>query len=147
MALFSKKKKSEDAPVVAKKATPAVAGVPKEPKTSKTTKKAEPVKVATPKTASLGKGDYSSLLMRPRITEKASLKGESQNVYVFEVARNANKETIYKAIVDVYNVVPVKIAIAQTPSKNVFSRGRRGVQVGVKKAYVYLNKGEKIEVI
>ena len=138
MALFGKKKKSEEVPTAAKEAALVVAKASKTPKTAKAT---------VPKVVSHGKGDHSSLLMRPRITEKASLKGESQNVYVFEVARNANKETIYKAIVDVYNVVPVKIAIAQTPSKNVFSRGRRGVQVGVKKAYVYLNKGEKIEVI
>jgi ribosomal protein L23 len=54
---------------------------------------------------------------------------------------------IHRAIVDLYKVTPRKIGITQTPSKNVFSRGKNGVQKGVKKAYVYLKKGEKIELI
>lgn len=120
MALFAKKKKTEE--------------------------KKEVVKVE--KTSSKTHGDNgSSVLIRPRITEKASLKAESENVYTFEVTRNANKETIFRAVVDQYKVTPRKIAIAQTPSKNVFSRGKRGVQSGVKKAYVYLNKGDKIEIM
>jgi ribosomal protein L23 len=44
-----------------------------------------------------------------------------------------------------YNVTPIKIAIAKTPSKAVFVRGRKGVKNGVKKAYVSLKKGDKIE--
>lgn len=140
MALFNKKQESEKAP--SKKASKTVKKVAA-PKKSET-------KAVAPKKVSTGKGemgDYSLVLSRPRVTEKASLKAEAENVYVFEVERSANKETIYRALVDLYKVTPRKIAIAQTPSKNVFSRGRKGVQKGVKKAYVYLNKGDKIELI
>lgn len=141
MALFSKKTNTEE------KAPTKVA---KKPRATKTAKKAE---VATPAVASVASqgdanhSDFSGVLQRPRITEKASIKAEEQNVYVFEVAPTANKETIFKAISDIYKVVPVKIAIAQIPPKNVFSRGKRGVKKGGKKAYVYLKKGEKIELI
>lgn len=163
MALFGQKKKSEEAPVkkaakpvAEKKAsakTPAKAStkvvkpaVEKAEKVEKKTEKAEK-KAPASSTVHADHGNHASVLMRPRVTEKSSLKAESENVYVFEVARNANKETIYRAVVDLYKVTPRKVAITQTPSKNVFSRGKRGVQSGVKKAYVYLNKGEKIEII
>ena len=88
----------------------------------------------------------SHVIVRPRITEKASMKSE-QNVYVFEVATSASKIDISNAITDLYKVTPVKIAIAQIPSKNVIVRGRYGVQKGGKKAYVYLAKGDKIEIV
>ncbi len=125
MALFSKKKNTVDT------AAPKV----------------ETVKGTAKGTARSTTNFASSVLKKPRITEKASLLAESQNVYVFEVTREANKDTIRKAILDEYKVAPVKVAIVQTPSKNVFSRGKRGVQSGGKKAYIYLKKGDKIEVI
>jgi large subunit ribosomal protein L23 len=142
MALFGSKKKSEEK-VDAKKA-PAKT-------TAKKARAPKAVAVAAPKAPKVASGyehgDHALVLLRPRITEKASLKAESESVFVFEVARNANKEMIHRAIVDLYKVTPRKIGIAQTPSKNVFSRGKNGVQKGVKKAYVYLKKGEKIELI
>jgi large subunit ribosomal protein L23 len=86
------------------------------------------------------------VIKKPRITEKASLSQE-QGVYVFEVVQNATKRTIKQAITELYKVVPVRVSIARTPAKAVFSRGKRGVKSGGKKAYVYLKKGDKIEVV
>lgn len=87
-----------------------------------------------------------TIIVRPRITEKASFKSEN-NVYVFEIAKNANKKEIAKAVRELYNVTPVKVATASTPAKKVFVRGKHGTKSAIKKAYVYLKKGEKIEVM
>jgi large subunit ribosomal protein L23 len=90
--------------------------------------------------------DISNILKRPRITEKASLKNE-KGVYVFEIPQSSTKKDVEKAVKDLYKVVPVKVGVVNIPSKNVFVRGKRGVKSGYKKAYVYLKKGEKIEVM
>ncbi len=86
------------------------------------------------------------VLLRPRITEKASLNAES-NVYTFEVAVHATEREVRNAITDMYKVTPVKVNMATIPTKNVFVRGKAGVKGGGKKAYVYVKKGDKIEFI
>jgi len=42
---------------------------------------------------------------------------------------------------------PIKVRIVNLPSKKTLARGKVGRKPGVKKAYVYLKKGEKIEFI
>lgn len=86
------------------------------------------------------------ILIQPRITEKAASKG-SDSVYVFEVNPKSNKRQVAEAVEYIYKVKPVKVRMTKIPSKSVFIRGKRGVKSGGKKAYVYLKKGETIEVI
>ena len=90
------------------------------------------------------KAKYANILLRPRITEKGSYLAES-NVYAFEVAPLATKKEVFEAIKIFYEVSPVKVNIVKNPTKNVFVKGKRGTKAGVKKAYVYLKKGDKIE--
>lgn len=90
------------------------------------------------------KAKYSNILLRPRVTEKASYVLES-NVYTFEVAASATKEQIESAVKAFYKVSPLRINIVKNPAKKVLVRGKRGVKAGVKKAYVYLKAGDKIE--
>jgi large subunit ribosomal protein L23 len=90
---------------------------------------------------------FGSVILRPRITEKSTMKAETENVYVFEIAKSANKVTVRKAISDIYKVQPTKVSIAYNPTKKVFPRGRAGFVSGVKKVYVYLKKGDKIEIV
>lgn len=92
------------------------------------------------------KKDLNSVLIRPRITEKASLKSESA-VYTFEIAKSATKSEVTKAFVEKYKINPVKVSTVTIPAKNVFVRGKRGIKSGYKKAYVYLKKGDKIETL
>ncbi len=89
----------------------------------------------------------SSVLIRPRITEKATEKALNQHVYVFEVEKNATKSSVRDAIVYFYKVKPIKINIARTPAKTVMVRGKYGTQKAIKKAYVYLKKGDSIEFV
>jgi large subunit ribosomal protein L23 len=93
------------------------------------------------------KNHILSLIKKPRITEKAGIQSESQNVYAFQVSKDANKKTIAEAMQLIYKVTPIKINIINLPAKNVTARGRRGVKQAVKKALVFLKKGDKIAFI
>lgn len=88
-----------------------------------------------------------SIIKNPRITEKATLKGEVSNAYAFDVLPRATKKEIKKSIEKMYNVIPVKINTARIPDKQVSYKGKIGVKSGGKKAYVYLKKGDKIEFV
>jgi len=91
-------------------------------------------------------GELSTVIKNPRITEKASDLG-AESVYVFDTTPEANKKTVALAVQAIYNVVPRKVRIAQVPSKARYVRGKWGRKSGGKKAYVYLKKGETIEVM
>lgn len=93
------------------------------------------------------------IIKKPRITEKSGLQAEGANgaegasVYTFEVTAKANKKSIAKAVKEIYQVTPVKVNIINLPAKKVFSRGKAGTKSGVKKAIVFLKKGDKIEFV
>lgn len=93
--------------------------------------------------------DAGSIIVRPHITEKAAIK-TGDNVYVFEISSRATKTEVMKAIAVLYKVVPVKANIVRTAPRKVQQRSRRGTpgtKSGMKKAYVYLKKGDKIEFV
>lgn len=84
--------------------------------------------------------------LRPRVTEKATYLAE-KGVYVFDVPHDATKGAIRSAIKTLFKVNPVKIAIVRLPAKKVFARGKKGRTARIKKAYVYLKAGEKIDIV
>jgi large subunit ribosomal protein L23 len=86
----------------------------------------------------------NQVLKKPRITEKATLVTD-KNQYVFVVTPEATKASVMKAIEQVYKVKPIKVNIVRTPAKKVVVRGRPGMKSAIKKAYVFLKKGDKIE--
>lgn len=88
-----------------------------------------------------------NVLLGPRITEKAALGADKSNVYVFQVSKIATKRSISNSVRESYKVTPVKVRVANIPAKKVFVRGKAGVKAGGRKAYVYLKKGDKIELI
>ncbi len=141
MALFGSKKKTDEVKKTAKAAAPRA----KAPKAEKVTKAVAVVSPAEAKSAATN--ENNRVILRPRITEKASLLAESGNVFTFEITSEATKLQVRKAVASIYGVIPVKVSIARNPSKNVFSRGKMGMVSGVKKAYVYLKKGDKIELV
>lgn len=90
----------------------------------------------------------SEVLLRPRITEKATMLASMESpVYVFEIDSRFNKLEVAKAVKDLYNVTPVRVNIVNIPAKKVFRRGAVGQKSAVKKALVYLKKGQKIEFV
>ena len=92
--------------------------------------------------------DLASVIVRPRITEKAVGMSE-QNVYTFVVKSSASKFQVRDAVKALYNVTPVKInTVNKKPAKRmVGSRNRVKHVVGMKKAYVYLKKGDTINIV
>lgn len=88
-----------------------------------------------------------SVLKRPRITEKAVIGADKHNTYVFEVEKSATKASIAASVKAQYKVAPVKVRVVSIPAKAVFVRGKRGKKSGMKKAYVQLKKGDKIELL
>ncbi len=110
--------------------------------TKKTTKKTE-------KTEEKASAMKSTVILGARITEKAANLAD-KNGYTFNVAANTTKSEIKKAIKALYKVTPVSVRTVNFPKKTVMPRGRRGnigSTGGGKKAYVYLKKGDKIEVL
>lgn len=125
MGLFGKKQSDAKADVaVAEKATKAT--VPS---------KAMPI-------------DVASALIKPRITEKAALLLE-KNVYTFEIKKGASKYDVRDAVVSLYKVTPTQIRIVnQTPRRTMSKmRGREMLVSGLRKAYVYLKKGDRIDLV
>lgn len=96
------------------------------------------------------KKDLTWILKSPRVTEKAALQAEG-GVYVFEVNKDATKADVAQAVSEVYKVNPVAVNIAKTPPKKVVRRKANGLKSGFKpgqkKAYVYLKKGDTIELV
>jgi large subunit ribosomal protein L23 len=88
----------------------------------------------------------SHILLSPRITEKGAYLSE-KGAYVFNIAKTANKKEVADAIKEIFKVTPRMVRVAAVPTKAVFTRGtnRWGRTAGGKKAYVYLKKGETIE--
>lgn len=87
---------------------------------------------------------FDHIMIGQRITEKAALK-TSENVYTFNVALDANKIEIKKAIQAIYKVTPLKIATVRARPTEKFIRGKMGTVKAYKKAMVTLKKGDSIE--
>ena len=106
--------------------------------------------VAAKKSAStLSAGrNLHGVLLKPHFTEKSVNMGE-QNVYTFEVKRDATKFDVRDAVKALYNVTPVKVnTVNKLPAKRLKgSTGRAVKHVGMKKAYVYLKKGDTINLV
>jgi large subunit ribosomal protein L23 len=124
----------------------ALFGSKKTTKTAKTTKKAKAEAAPAAPVAASG-ADFSHIIRHARITEKATM--HSQNgVYVFNVAETAGKREIIAAVKKIFSVTPRKVSIVTVPSKTKRSMrtGRVGTKAGGKKAYVYLAKGETLNI-
>jgi len=92
--------------------------------------------------------NLEGVIVRPHLTEKAvGLSG--QNVYTFEVSARANKFDVRDAITLVYGVTPVMVNIVKKAPRTSMSRarGRKVTVKGLKKAYVYLKKGDTINLV
>ncbi len=84
----------------------------------------------------------SDVLKRPHITEKSSQQG-----YVFEVAAGASKGEVKLAVCELYKVTPTKVNILNVRPKTIVVRGRLGTKPGMRKAVVFLKKGDKIDFV
>ena len=89
-----------------------------------------------------------SVLKRPIITEKTQ-KSTAKGKFVFEVAKDANKIEIAKAVEKMYGVSVTDVntirQIGKKKSRMTRSRASSGVTSTFKKAIVTLKEGEIID--
>jgi len=90
-----------------------------------------------------------AIIIKPIVTEKMTAAGEKLNRYGFQVARNANKIEIKKAVEEMYNVqvadVNTLIVAPKTKQRYTKSGLLRGAKQAYKKAIVTLKEGETID--
>ena len=152
MGWLNLRKKKEE-PIAALAAAPAKKLAVREEKTPAAfSAKASPraseslgVASARPIRVAAGSGD-ATVILRPRVTEKATALA-ARAVYAFEVTKGATERTVKAAIHSLYKVSPVKVAFVPLRRKEIIVKGKKGRTKGGKKAYVFLKKGERIEII
>lgn len=90
--------------------------------------------------------DYTQVLLRPLISEKATFLKDSADQVVFLVHPGANKIEIKKAVEQTFNVKVADVNVANRKSEPKTRGGRVvGRLSGYRKAYVKLIPGQKIE--
>jgi len=151
MGLFDKFKKTKEAEKPkAPKTEPKVEIEKKEKKAPvrSVEKKEKTVKAASGKKVEKKESSQAwRVLQRPLVTEKATLVSEFNNQYIFQVAPQANKNEIKKAVQDFYGVKVEKVNIINVMGKTRRVGRHEGFRSGFKKAIVFLREGEKIEII
>lgn len=146
MAIFGKKEEEKK-----DSKTPTKKEAKKSATKKKTVKKDTAVKEKKAKKPTSDAGAHLTkapgrIIISPLITEKA-VQMTMQNAYVFEVAMDATKNDVKNAIRALYKVSPIKVNIVRRGPRKFVARfrNRRGTIKGMKKAYVFLKKGEKID--
>ena len=89
--------------------------------------------------------DPRDVIIRPVITEH-SYDAMENNVYTFEVAKDANKVEIAKAVEEIFDVKVVKVNTLNVKPKPKRVRYQRGYTRTWKKAMVTLADGDEIAI-
>jgi len=84
------------------------------------------------------------VIRKPIITEKSTVLGE-QSKYVFEVAKDAEKAVVQKAIEKIFTVKVKAVNILNNKGKQKRFKGVIGRRSNVKKAIVTLEKDYSID--
>jgi large subunit ribosomal protein L23 len=84
------------------------------------------------------------ILVRPVITEKNTMLGE-QGKYAFEVAPDANKIEVKRAVEQIFDVHVTAVNVMKVPGKRRRVGRTSGMTRAWKKAIVTLQPGERIE--
>ena len=92
-----------------------------------------------------------TMILKPRMSEKAYMLSQSGNTYVFDVPVDANKLTVKSAVEAQFevHVLAVRIANKKGKAKRTFikrSRPVAGREAHAKRAYVTVQAGENIPV-
>ena len=167
MGLFSKKKKKDgkkqEAGQTVKVDSDKKIDKPKQPSSTEVPagksmkelyakeKPDKPKKITDDKSAKKGEiktRKYSQayrILIKPLVTEKVSTLG-AENKYVFQIAKDANKIEVAKAIIEVYGIKPINVNIINVRGKKIRYGRKTGRRKNWKKAIIALPEGKSINV-
>ena len=92
--------------------------------------------------------DYSQVLLKPVVSEKANDAKEQSNHVTFFVHPDSNKIEVKKAVEAAFDVKVESVNIVKKKAmpRMKFGRATGGRIAGYKKAYVKLVEGDKIEI-
>ena len=85
------------------------------------------------------------VLVAPHISEKTTDVGDAHNQYVFQVARDANKLEVRKAVEQLFDVKVESVQTLNVKGKTKNFGRQQGKRSGWKKAYVSLAAGQEID--
>ncbi len=86
-----------------------------------------------------------NIIIRPLLTEKATMLQDSQNTYSFEVGRDTSKIEIKAAIQDLFGVSVTKVCTQVMRGKNKRFGRYFGKRSNWKKALVTVAEGESLD--
>jgi large subunit ribosomal protein L23 len=93
----------------------------------------------------MSKEHFYSIILSPAITEKGTLVS-AHNQIVFNVARDATKVEIKKAVEGLFGVKVKAVNTLVRKGKLRVFKGRKALLSDKKKAYVTLAEGERLDV-
>lgn len=93
------------------------------------------------------KKDIYSILIRPILTEKAVGLGATNNTYAFEVDEDATKIDIRKAVETLFKVKVLAVRTAKKVSVTKRFGPRWVKRPDVRRAYVKLAEGDRIDIM
>ncbi len=93
----------------------------------------------------MSKEHWYDIIKSPAITEKATLVSES-NTVVFNVAKSATKPDIKKAVEGLFGVKVKAVNTLVRKGKLRRFKGQKALLADVKKAYVTLEEGQRLDV-
>ncbi len=94
---------------------------------------------------------YKTILLKPRLSEKAYGLSQTARTYVFEVPGNVNKQSVAHAVEQQFEVTVTNVNVANFigKSKRTVRKGGRaikGKEADYKKAYVTLAEGNSLPI-
>ncbi len=87
------------------------------------------------------------IILSPHVSEKATLLGEKNNRYVFEVISDATKPEVKDAVEFLFSTKVKNVRILNVKPKKKLFRGIEGQRKGWKKAYVTLEANQTLGVM
>ena len=90
--------------------------------------------------------DPYKIILEPIISEKSTMLQETENTYLFKVARDANKPTIKIAVEKLFEVDVQNIRTAIMPRKPKRQAMIEGQTPSWKKAYIRIEHGQSIPI-
>ena len=82
-----------------------------------------------------------NIILAPHVSEKATVKADSENQHVFSVAKDANKFEVKKAVEKMFEVKVQDVRLLNVHGKLKRVGRRYGKTKDWKKAYVRLKEG------
>ena len=87
-----------------------------------------------------------TIILSPHISEKATIRTEKHNEYVFRVIQNATKPEIKDAVQMLFNTKVKDVRIVNVKPKKRTFKGLEGNKKGWKKAYITLQADQKLDI-